>query len=259
MKLTGLVVAFLGISATVMAQGLKSKLGSTSSSQQEQTANRGIFGNNNNNNNNNNNSGGADISAGIREALKVGTQRAASNLHKPDGFFGNQLIKILLPPEVRPVETQLRSMGFGKQCDQLIKSLNRAAEDAAGQAGPVFVRAITSMSITDGVNILRGGNRAATDFLQRTTNSALTEAMRPIIGNSLDKVGANKAWREIFTLYNRLPIAKKKVNPDLVGYVTERSLNGLFMTVADEEAKIRANPAGQANNLINSVFGRGGN
>lgn len=252
MKFIGLVAMCLGFSAVVMAQ--KTTMGGSAPAQQQnQTANKGIFGGGNNNNN-----GGPDISAGIREALKVGTQRAASNLHKPDGFFGNQLIKILLPPEVRPVETQLRSMGFGKQCDNLIKSLNRAAEDAAGQAGPIFVRAITGMSITDGVNILRGGNRAATDFLQRTTNSALTEAMRPVIGSSLDKVGASKAWRELFTLYNRLPIARKKVNPDLVGYVTERSLNGLFTSVADEEAKIRANPAGQANNLINQVFGNGG-
>jgi hypothetical protein len=255
MKISGLITVFIaGLSLCATAQSGKPGMSGGSAGSQNQTNNRPSTTTNNNNNN-----GGVDISAGIREALKVGTQKAASTLHKPDGFFGNQLIKILLPPEVRPVETQLRSMGFGKQCDNLVRSLNRAAEDAAGQAGPIFVRAITTMSITDGVNIVRGGNRAATDFLQRTTNSALTEAMRPIIGTSLDKVGASKAWRELFTLYNRLPIARKKVNPDLVGYVTERSLNGLFMTVADEEAKIRANPAGQANNLIKNVFGRGGN
>lgn len=202
-----------------------------------------------------NNVSNTEIVSGLREALKIGTQNASKKLNIANGFFGNQLIKILLPQEVRNVETTLRQFGFGKQCDRLILSLNRAAEDASGKAVPIFVNAITSMNIQDGLNILRGGNNAATEFLKANTTAALSQAFRPVIQNSLAKVGASKYWTEVFSIYNRLPITRNKVNTDLTGYVTERALSGLFTTVAQEEANIRQNPAAQVTNLLKKVFG----
>lgn len=196
-----------------------------------------------------------EIVNGLKEALTIGTRNASGKLNVTNGFFGNQLIKILLPPEVRKVESTLRSFGFNNLCDKLILSLNRAAEDAAGQAVPIFVNAITSMSIADGLGILRGGNNAATEFLKRTTTGALTTAFRPVIQTSLDKVDATRYWKEVFTTYNKLPITRTKVNTDLTGYVTERALNGLFTTVAQEEANIRQNPAAQVSSLLQKVFG----
>lgn len=216
-------------------------------------------------NNSNGNTGGngllggalsnGEVVNGLKEALRIGTQNASGKLNKTNGFFGNQLIKIMLPQEVKNMETTLRSFGFNRQCDNLIMSLNRAAEDAAGKAVPIFVNAITSMNINDGLNILRGGNNAATDFLRRTTTGALTQAFRPVIEKSLGKVGATRYWTDIFTIYNRLPITRNKVNTDLTGYVTERALNGLFVSVAQEEANIRQNPAARVNDLLRRVFG----
>lgn len=196
-----------------------------------------------------------EIVSGLKEALKIGTQNASGKLNVLNGFFGNQLVKILLPPEVKKMEASMRQLGFGRQCDRLIMSLNRAAEDAAGKAVPIFVNAITTMNIQDGLNILRGGNNAATEFLKQNTTAALTQAFRPVIDNSLSKTGANTYWKEFFTLYNRLPISRVKVNADLSGYVTGRALNGLFLTVAQEEANIRNNPAAQVTNLLKKVFG----
>jgi hypothetical protein len=196
-----------------------------------------------------------DIVSGLKEALRIGTQNASGRLNLPNGFFGNQLIKILMPPEARKIENTLRQFGFGNQCDKLILSLNRAAEDAAGKAVPIFVNAITSMSINDGLGILRGGNNAATEFLKKMTTQSLTQAFRPVIQNSLGKVDATKYWADIFNIYNTLPITKNKVNTDLTGYVTERALNGLFINVAQEEANIRSNPGARVTDLLRRVFG----
>ncbi len=133
--------------------------------------------------------------------------------------------------------------------------MNRAAEDAAKQAAPIFINAITSMSITDGINILRGGNNAATTYLKGKTTSALTAAFQPVIQKSLSKVGAPDIWKTVFGTYNKLPLAQNKVNPDLTGYVTERALSGIFTSIGDEEAKIRTNPAAQVTGLLQKVFG----
>lgn len=196
-----------------------------------------------------------EIVNGLKEALRVGTQNASGKLNKTNGFFGNQLIKILMPPEAKNIESTLRSFGFNKQCDNLVMSLNRAAEDAAGKAVPIFINAITSMNINDGLSILRGGNNAATEFLKRNTTAALSQAFRPVIENSLGKVGATRYWADIFTIYNKLPITRNKVNTDLTGYVTERALNGLFQTVAQEETNIRQNPGARVSDLLRKVFG----
>ncbi|MBL7717888.1 MAG: DUF4197 domain-containing protein [Flavipsychrobacter sp.] len=196
-----------------------------------------------------------EIVQGLKEALNVGTKNASGRLANVNGYFGNQLIKILMPPEAKKIETTLRSLGMGQQVDRAILSMNRAAEDAATKAVPIFVNAITSITIQDGLSILRGGSGAATNFLKGRTTASLTQAFRPVINNSLGKVGATKYWTEIVNIYNKLPTVRQKINPDLTGYVTERALNGLFVTIADEENKIRTNPAARVSDILKKVFG----
>lgn len=197
---------------------------------------------------------GEAVSA-LKEALQVGTNNASSKLSNVNGFFGNQVIKILMPPEAKKVESTLRSIGMGKQVDKAILSMNRAAEDAAGKAVPIFVNAITSMSISDGITIVKGGNGAATNYLKGRTTTELTNAFRPVIENSLAKVEATKYWEDVFRIYNALPTTRSKVNTDLTAYVTERALNGLFITIAEEENKIRTNPAARVSDILKKVFG----
>ena len=216
-----------------------------------------------NNGGNKNNSGtqgtmsglsNTDIVSALREALQIGAQNSGKKLSLPNGYFGNTLIKILMPPEAKKMESTLRSVGMGDQVDRAIMSMNRAAEDAAMKAVPIFIDAIKGMSIQDGLSILKGGSGAATNFLKGRTTQALTNAFRPIIQGSLDKVNATKYWKDIFTYYNQLPMVSH-VNTDLTGYVTERALNGLFVTVADEENKIRTNPAARVTDILKKVFG----
>lgn len=250
--------AALGSTMSADAQTLKDWVNKAN------TVVNGGSGNNNsgNGNNNNNGSGGSlnnisnnEIVTALRQALEIGTKNAAGKLNITNGFFGNQIIKVLMPPEARQIESTLRSLGMGAQVDKAILSMNRAAEDAAGKAVPIFVNAITSMSIQDGVGIVRGGQGAATNYLKGRTTAALTSEFRPVIQNSLNKVGATRYWADIVNIYNRLPTVRNKVNPDLTGYVTERALNGLFVTIADEENKIRLNPASRVTDLLKKVFG----
>ena len=161
----------------------------------------------------------------------------------------------MLPPEATKVENALRQVGMGNMVDDLILSMNRAAEDAAGKAAPIFVNAVTSMNINDGLNILRGGNGAATNYLKQKTTAALTEAFRPVISDALNKSGATTLWAKVFTTYNKLPMTMKKINPDLVAYATERALSGLFVTISDEENKIRNNASSRVTDLLQKVFG----
>lgn len=250
------IAGLLGLSLPSGAQSLKDIFDAA-------TGNSGNSNNNNSSNTNNksNNNGtlggnlsNADIASGLKEALSIGAKNAAGRLSVTDGFFKNAVIKILLPKEAQQVEKTLRSIGMGSVVDKAILSMNRAAEDAAKQAAPIFVNAITSITIQDGLNILRGGNNAATNYLKGRTTAALTTAFTPVIQKSLNKVGAPDIWKTVFSTYNR--VAVNKVNPDLTGYVTERALNGLFVTIADEETKIRTNPASQVTSLLQKVFGR---
>ncbi len=197
----------------------------------------------------------SEIAAGLKQALEIGAQSATGKVSAVNGFFGNTLIKVLMPPEARKVETTLRSIGMGSYVDKAILSMNRAAEDASTKALPIFVDAIRGITIQDGFSILRGSNDAATQYLKGRTTTALTTAFRPVIQNSLDKVNATAYWRQVFTLYNKLPTTRSPVNPDLAGYVTERALNGVFVYIADEENKIRTNPAARVTDLLKKVFG----
>jgi hypothetical protein len=194
------------------------------------------------------------IASGLKEALQVGTERGTSKLSAADGFFKNAALKILMPAEAVKVETKLRALGLGRQVDNAILSMNRAAEDASKSAAPIFINAIKQITIQDAVGILRGGDFAATEYLKSKTTANLAEAFRPVIERSLAKVNATKYWNTLFTTYNTF--STQKVNTDLSAYVTERALSGIFHEVSLEEQKIRKDPAAQTTALLKKVFGK---
>ncbi len=206
----------------------------------------------------NQNSGGLtekDAAGGIREALVKGTGQAVALVSKPDGYFSNPQIKIPFPEEARTIETKLRAIGLGSQVDEVVLAVNRAAEDAAKEAQTIFVNAVTGINISDAIQIVKGGNDAATQYLSRTTTPALKEKFSPVIKSSLDKVDATRLWADLINAYNQLPFVSKQ-NPDLTAYVTDKAIVGLFTMIAKEEAKIRQNPAQQTTELLKRVFGK---
>jgi hypothetical protein len=194
-----------------------------------------------------------DIIAGLKEALRVGTDSSSKKLSAANGFFGDAAIKILMPEEAQKVEKNLRNLGMGSLVDKAILSMNRAAEDAASGVGNIFWNSIKQMSVTDGLQILKGGDFAATDYLRKTTTMELTEKFRPVIEASLVKVDATKYWKDVFSNYNKF--SANKVNPDLTAYVTEKALSGLFLNISLQEQKIRKDPAAQVTGILKSVFG----
>jgi RNA binding exosome subunit len=193
------------------------------------------------------------VIAGLKEALTIGTERGTKTVSSLDGYFGNAAIKILMPEEAKKVEKTLRSVGLGKQVDDAILSMNRAAEDAAKSATPIFVNAVKQMSFQDAMGILKGADNAATSYLQSKTTPQLTEAFRPVIEESLKKVDATKYWNTVFTNYNKF--SKEKINTDLSAYVTEKALSGIFIQLADEEKKIRKDPMARTTDILKQVFG----
>lgn len=195
----------------------------------------------------------AQIAAGLKEALTIGTQNSANRVSSVNGFFANAALKILMPPEAQKVESTLRSVGLGSVVDKAVLSMNRGAEEAAKSATPIFVNAIKQMTITDAIGILRGGDFAATNYFKQKTTAALTTAFRPVINDALKKVDATKYWGDVFTVYNRF--SSTKVNTDLSAYVTERAVAGIFHEVALEEQKIRKDPAARVTDLLKTVFG----
>ncbi len=193
-----------------------------------------------------------EIISGLKEALSTGTVNSTHLLNKADGYFANEAIKILMPEEAQKAEKTLRSMGMGSLVDKAILSMNRAAEDAAGNVSGIFINAIKKMTVQDGLQILRGGDFAATEYLKKMTTTELTEQMRPVIESSLAKVNATAYWKDVFNQYNRF--SPNKVNPDLSAYVTERALQGLFHTISLEEQKIRKDPSARVTDLLKKVF-----
>jgi hypothetical protein len=196
-----------------------------------------------------------DIVGGLKQALTLGAQKSSDKLSAADGFFKDAAVKILLPPQAQNVEKTLRSVGMGKMVDDAILSMNRAAEDAAKSAAPIFVDAVKKMTVQDGLSILRGADTAATGYLRKTTSPQLTASFHPVIDSSLQKTGATKYWKTVFDTYNKLPTTFKKVDPDLSSFVTQRALDGIFYYVAQEEMKIRKDPAAQVTDLLKKVFG----
>ncbi len=195
-----------------------------------------------------------EIIDGLKQALTLGAQKSAGKLSATDGFFKDAVVKILFPPEAQKVEKTLRSAGMGNMVDDAILRMNRAAEDASKSAAPIFVDAIKNMSVSDALGVLRGSDTAATSYLRKTTTPQLTSSFKPVIDASLQKTDATKYWKQVFDTYNKLPMVKK-VNPDLSTYVTEKALTGLFYYVAQEEAKIRKDPAAQVTDILKKVFG----
>ena len=195
-----------------------------------------------------------DIVAGLKQALTLGAQKSAGRLSAVNGFLGDKAVEILMPPQAQKVEKTLRSMGMGKLVDDAITSMNHAAEDASKSAAPIFVNAIKNMTVTDGVNILRGTDTAATAYLRKSATPELTTSYRPVIDSALQTTGATKYWKDLFDTYNKLPMVSK-VNPDLSSYVTQKAIDGIFYYVAQEEINIRKNLAAQVTDLLKKVFG----
>lgn len=197
----------------------------------------------------------AEIASGLKQALEAGTGRSSQTLSAKDGFLGNLAVKILFPPEAQKVEKTLRNLGMNQLCDNVITSLNRAAEDAAAEAKPIFIAAIKQMTITDAANILLSGKSdAATQYFQRVTSEQLRAKFNPIIQASLNKVGATKYWGDVVSRYNQIPLVTK-INPDLDDYVTQKAMEGLFHEIAQEELKIRQNVYARSTPLMQKVFG----
>jgi len=196
--------------------------------------------------------GNDEIIAGLKEALTVGTEKGTAMLSKENGLFGNELLKIVLPPEAQKIEKTLRSVGFGKQVDDAILTMNRGAEEACKEAAPIFVNAIKKMTVQDAVGILMGADTAATGYLRNNTTASLTTAFKPIIDGALEKVGATKYWSTMVTTYNKFSL--QKINPDLSTYVTERALQGVFTQIAVEEKNIRKDPVARTSELLKKVF-----
>lgn len=194
-----------------------------------------------------------EINNGLKQALELGTTKSADQLSAVNGFFGNAAVKILFPPEAQKVERTLRSIGLGKLADNVILSLNRAAEDAAGKAKPIFISAIKQMTLQDVTNILLGSKDAATQYFKRTTTQQLAASFRPVVQNSLSKVGATKYYGDAAAAYNKVPFVSK-VNPDISDYVTQKAIDGLFLEIAQEELNIRSNFSARTTPLLQKVF-----
>jgi len=194
-----------------------------------------------------------DISSGLKEALTNGIEKQVSKLTKTDGFFKNEAVKILLPTELKTVDTKLRAIGLGNLADEGLRILNRAAEDAVQEATPIFVNAVKQMSFNDAKSILMGNNMAATSYLEKTTSSDLYDKFNPVIQNSFSKVGADKVWSNIITKYNAIPFVTK-INPNLIDYTTKEAMNGVFKMIAVEEKDIRTNLKARSSTVLQKVF-----
>lgn len=195
----------------------------------------------------------ADIAAGLRQALDNGIDKQVSKLTKTDGFFRNELVKIVLPAELQKVDRTLRDIGMGQLADEGLKVLNRAAEDAVKEATPIFVNAVRQITFNDARNILMGPDNSATQYLSNKTTQELYGRFNPVITNSLDKVGATQIWNNIITQYNAIPLTNN-VNPDLADYVTREALKGVFTMIAVEEKEIRNNFSSRTTDLLRRVF-----
>ena len=196
---------------------------------------------------------GLDIAGGLKEALNNGISKQVTKLTVTDGFYKNEAVKILLPNELKKVDSSLRKVGLSSLADEGLKVLNRAAEDAVKEATPIFVDAVVNMSFYDAKNILMGNENSATMYLQNSTSTALYGKFNPVIKNSFTKVGADKVWANIINKYNTIPFVQK-VNPDLTDYVTNQAMEGVFKMIAVEERNIRTNLNARTSVLLKQVF-----
>lgn len=196
----------------------------------------------------------ARISSGLKQALQVGADNAVKLTGRPGGYFNNAAIKILMPKNMRTLETGLRTIGYGPQVDEFILSMNRAAERAAPQARRIFRDAILNMTIGDARRILSGGDTAATEYFRAATSDQLSAAFKPIVSKSMDEVGATRQYKQLIGRYQQIPFANSP-SLDIDNYVVAKSLDGLFFMLGEEEKKIRKNPAARVTTVLREVFG----
>jgi len=197
-----------------------------------------------------------DIVDGLKDALKVGTVNTVDLTGKTDGYFANAAIKILLPEKMRNVETGLRALGQGEKVDEFVLAMNRAAEQAAPAAKDIFWGAIKSMSFDDARKILTGGDTAATDYFRAKTTDTLTAAFRPVVKDTMDKVGVVQQYNQLTAAYKSVPFASALPSFDVESYVVGKALDGLFLVLGQEEKKIRTDPAAQVTDILKKVFGK---
>ena len=194
-----------------------------------------------------------DIAGGLREALDLGIDKQVSKLTLEDGFYKNELVKILLPEELQKVDSALRKIGLSSLADEGLKVLNRAAEDAVSEATPIFVNAVKGITFTDAKDILLGNKDAATQYLNTKTQTELYAKFNPVIKTSFAKVGADEIWSNLITKYNAIPFTSD-VNPDLTDYVTSQALSGVYKMIAVEELEIREKVGSRTTALLQKVF-----
>jgi hypothetical protein len=196
-----------------------------------------------------------EVVSGLKEALTIGARNAVKFSSQMDGFYKNPAIFIPWPEEARTMKDRLTAIGMKKQVDEFELSINRAAEEAAKSAAPIFVDAVKSMSIQDGFNILKGADTAATHYLRTNTSSALQKSFSPIVREAIEKVKVTAYWTPLVNAYNNLPLVKKQ-NPDLESYITQKAIDGLMKMIANEEIKIRTQTSAQVTDLLKKVFGK---
>lgn len=197
--------------------------------------------------------GNAEIAQGLRDALNLGIEKQVNKLAEKDGFFKNDLVRILLPEELKKVDKTLRDVGLSSLADEGLRILNNAAEDAVKEATPIFVDAVKGINFNDAKQILLGSDNAATQYLEQSTKTKLYEKFNPIIKSSFNKVGADQIWNTIITKYNNLPLTSN-VNPDLTDYTTQEALGGVYTMIALEEKEIRTKVSSRTTDLLRKVF-----
>lgn len=199
----------------------------------------------------------AEVVQGLKEALTVGTKNSTGLASQIDGFYKNPKIFIPFPPEAEKLRKTLVDAGFSKQVDEFTLTLNRAAEEATKKALPIFTDAITKMSFTDAMGILKGPNNAATEYFRKNSSEQLFAAFKPQVQEAIQKVKLTSYWEPLATTYNRLTLLTggKAVNPNLDDYVTQKAIDGLFILVEQEELKIRKDPAARVTDILKRVFG----
>lgn len=194
-----------------------------------------------------------DLVAGLKEALDVGIIKAVELVSQVDGYFANEIIKILVPENMQKIANTLSTIGLQKQVDEFVLSMNRAAEKAAPIAISIFVDAIKDMSFDDAKGILTGGETAATEYFKENTSEAIYEAFQPVITASMEEVGVTKTYKILADKYSSLPFVEKE-SIDLDHYVTTKALDGLFYMLGEEEKKIRTDPAARVTDILKKVF-----
>ncbi|MGB0882920.1 MAG: DUF4197 domain-containing protein [Vicingaceae bacterium] len=195
-----------------------------------------------------------EVIKGLKEALSVGTNNSTALTSKLDGFYKNPEIFIPFPPEAIKVKEKVEMLGMQSQVDKFVMTMNRSAETATKKAAPIFLNAITNMSIADGFAILKGGDNAATNFLKEKTSAQLRTEFNPVVKNAINEVEVTKYWNPVITTYNKIPFIEKQ-NPDLEDYITTKAMDGMFLMIAKEEKNIRKDPIARVSDILKRVFG----